>query len=209
MILIFLLGASLCSNEHAVFCKGKHSEGAVNYLKLGCLGDCKQQWINPRRGSGGTGFYSCWWGTHLRTIFKSKSDPLNCFIIYKWHIVTLMGFKRNLRDFCVPDWGRGRVTPEWYFYWGAREVAWGQNWVTNWILKILNKWNSSEGWEKGTLSLRSASSHCFLSCLQLDLPMVLTQGQARPKFWANLNRQRQGHSVIHLFILLFMQHIPW
>lgn len=39
-------GASLCSKEHAVFCKGKHSKGPI-LMNLECLGDGKRQLIDP------------------------------------------------------------------------------------------------------------------------------------------------------------------
>ena len=41
------IGASLCSKEHAVFCKGKHSKGPI-LMNLGCLDDSKRQLIDPK-----------------------------------------------------------------------------------------------------------------------------------------------------------------
>lgn len=76
--MIFLSEASLCSNKHAVFCKGKHSQGAANYLKLRSFGYCKQQLIDPWRGS--PGWHEFVAGvklTPLGTISTSKSDPLD------------------------------------------------------------------------------------------------------------------------------------
>lgn len=67
------------------------------------------------------------------------------------------------------------------------------------------QWNSSGAWEEETFNLRSTSSSSSSTFCSWICRWFWLQGQACPKFWVNLNRQRQDLSVIHLFIFSFIQ----
>lgn len=135
--MIFLSGASSCSNEHVVFCKGKHSKRAVNYLKLGCLGDCKQQPIDSRSGSAWDMNLQSLVGCLLGNYSKHKSDPLNISQFRSGSLWRPCGTKGILR-ISVSLVG-GRVAPGQHCYCGVRVVGSG-----NTESQLLREWNHTE-----------------------------------------------------------------